>query len=69
MTAATQPSFLQHAVHLDMEKKRLCVLGELNRRFIVSPNIDTLIESLEASNRLSPMDIDEMKSEPDKKKK
>lgn len=68
MTAATQPSFLQHAVHLDMAKKRLCVLGELNRRFIVSPNIDTLIESLEISNRSSPMDIDDMKSEPDKKK-
>lgn len=50
MTAATQPSFLQHAVHVDMEKKRLCVLGEVNRRFIASPNIDALLEQLERAD-------------------
>ena len=67
VTAATQPSFLQHAVHVDMENKRLCVLGEVNRRFIVSPNMDNLIEALEASTRLSPMDVDETKDGEDKK--
>ncbi|KDQ61552.1 hypothetical protein JAAARDRAFT_31006 [Jaapia argillacea MUCL 33604] len=47
VTAATQPSFLQHAVYLDMQKKRLCVLGEVNKRFNVSPNIEALLEAME----------------------
>lgn len=57
------PSFLQHAVYVDPQKKRLNVLGEVTRRFIVSPNIDALIESFEQTdiqNRIdSIMDIDE----------
>lgn len=47
VTAATQPSFLQQAIYLDNENKRLCVLGEVNRRFAVSPNVDTLLSALE----------------------
>ncbi|KAH7335114.1 RNA polymerase III RPC4-domain-containing protein [Rhizoctonia solani] len=46
VTAATQPSFLQHAVYHDHDKKRLVVLGEVNRRFIVSPDIDLLLEDM-----------------------
>ncbi|CAE6457519.1 unnamed protein product [Rhizoctonia solani] len=46
VTAATQPSFLQHAVYHDQDKKRLVVLGEVNRRFIVSPDIDILLEDM-----------------------
>ncbi|KAJ7449538.1 RNA polymerase III RPC4-domain-containing protein [Mycena latifolia] len=44
VTAATQPSFLQHAVCLDLPQKRLTILGEVNKRFVVSPNIDALLE-------------------------
>ncbi|KLO11606.1 hypothetical protein SCHPADRAFT_463611 [Schizopora paradoxa] len=51
VTAATQPSFLQHAVHVDVQNKKLCVLGEVNRRFVVSPNLDALIEQLEMADR------------------
>ncbi|CDO73287.1 hypothetical protein BN946_scf185008.g49 [Trametes cinnabarina] len=50
VTAATQPSFLQHAVHVDGENKRLCVLGEVNRRFIVTPDIETLLTSMELAD-------------------
>ena len=46
MTAATQPSFLQHAVYHDHDKKRLVILGEVNRRFISSPDIDILLEDM-----------------------
>lgn len=49
MTAATQPSFLQHATYVDSENKLLCVLGEVTRRFVVSPDVQTLLESLERS--------------------
>ncbi|KAI0661454.1 RNA polymerase III RPC4-domain-containing protein [Cubamyces menziesii] len=47
VTAATQPSFLQHAVYVDHEHKRLCVLGEVNRRFVATPDIETLLTSME----------------------
>ncbi|KAJ3536397.1 hypothetical protein NM688_g6845 [Phlebia brevispora] len=47
VTAATQPSFLQHAVYVDPDHKRISVLGEVNRRFVVSPDIDSLLTSLE----------------------
>jgi len=50
VTAATQPSFLQHAVHLNVTNKRLSVLGEVNKRFVVSPNVDTLLAAMEAED-------------------
>ncbi|KAJ3497926.1 hypothetical protein NLJ89_g10286 [Agrocybe chaxingu] len=48
VNAATQPSFLQQAVCLDMSQKQLVVLGEVNKQFIVSPNVDALLEALES---------------------
>jgi DNA-directed RNA polymerase III subunit RPC4 len=46
VSAATQPSFLQHAVYLDDAKNRLVVLGEVNRRFIVSPDVGLLLDDM-----------------------
>jgi len=46
VTAATQPSFLQHAVFLDPAAKKMHVLGEVNRRFVVSPDVDKLLEEM-----------------------
>ena len=51
MTAATQPSFLQHAVYLEPTNKRLCVIGEVNRGFDVSPDIDALLAAMELQDR------------------
>jgi len=51
VTAATQPSFLQHAAYLDMPNKRLSVLGEVNKRFIVSPNVETLLSAMDLADR------------------
>lgn len=39
-----------------MENKRLNVLGEVNRRFVVSPNVDTLLEKLDDADRQSSID-------------
>jgi DNA-directed RNA polymerase III subunit RPC4 len=47
VTAATQPSFLQHVVYLDRKEKRLCVLGEINRRFVVTPDIESLLAEMD----------------------
>ncbi|KAF9517798.1 hypothetical protein BS47DRAFT_1325929 [Hydnum rufescens UP504] len=77
VTAATQPSFLQHIVCLDTQageegktKKTMTVLGEVNRRFIVSPDVDVLLEQVEGvetvvtksdldTHELLPMDVDD----------
>ena len=48
-------------MHVDPEKKRLSVIGEVNRRFVVSPNIGALLESLEVAERqaaAAAMDVD-----------
>ncbi|KAF9473363.1 hypothetical protein BDN70DRAFT_908885 [Pholiota conissans] len=47
VAAATQPSFLQQAVVLDTQTKQLNVLGEVNKQFVVSPNVDALLSALE----------------------
>ena len=46
VTAATQSSFLQQAVHVDPASKNLRVLGEVGRRFVVTPDIDSLLEAM-----------------------
>ena len=53
VAAGTQASFLQHAVHLDLPNKRLCVLGEVSKRFVVSPNIDALLAALDQADQES----------------
>jgi len=50
VSAATQPSFLQQAVYIDNQKKKLCVVGEVHRRFIVTPDIDALLVDLSVDN-------------------
>ena len=54
VTAATQPSFLQHAVHVDSTNRRLSVLGEVNRRFVVTPDLDALLGAMEATDNPPP---------------
>lgn len=51
VTAATQPSFLQHAAFLDMPNKRLNILGEVNKRFVVSPNVETLLAAMNIAEK------------------
>ncbi|KAI9464187.1 RNA polymerase III RPC4-domain-containing protein [Boletus coccyginus] len=50
VSEATRPSFLQQAVHLDVENKKLHVLGEINKRFVVSPDLDALLTSMELAD-------------------
>ena len=57
VAAATQPSFLQQAVAVDMKEKKLSVLGEVNKRFVVSPDVDGLLAAMEQTE-LKPEAID-----------
>lgn len=50
VSEATKPSFLQQAVYLDMENKKLHVLGEVNKRFVVSPDLDALLAAMELAD-------------------
>ncbi|KAL4063114.1 RNA polymerase III RPC4-domain-containing protein [Scleroderma yunnanense] len=59
VSGAIQTSFLQQAVHLDMEHKRLHVLGEVNKRFVVSPDLDTLLAAMEAEDTVNAMNLDD----------
>jgi DNA-directed RNA polymerase III subunit RPC4 len=34
-----------------MDNKKLHVLGEVNKRFVVSPDLDTLLTAMEAADR------------------
>jgi DNA-directed RNA polymerase III subunit RPC4 len=59
VTAATQASFLQHIVHVDYGNSRINVLGEVNRRFIASPDISTLLSQLKANDTKSEFSLGE----------
>lgn len=39
-------------MYLDEENKRMCVLGEVNKRFTVSPNVDMLLNALEVADKV-----------------
>lgn len=49
VTAGTQPSFLQHAVFVENDETRqsMTILGEVSRRFVVSPDVDALLDEME----------------------
>jgi hypothetical protein len=51
VAASTQPSFLQEAVYLNKPKNCVNALGKVSRRFIVSPDMDQLLEELEEVDR------------------
>lgn len=55
VSAGTQPSFLQQAVHLDLNNKQLTVLGEVNKQFVVSPDVESLLEGMERADRSLPV--------------
>jgi len=58
VTAGTQPTFLQHAVHLELNddgenKNGMTVLGGVNRRFVVSPDVESLLEAMETTESVN----------------
>jgi len=47
VNTVTQPSFLQQAVYQDTKERDIVVVGEVNKQFVVSPNVDALLETLQ----------------------
>ncbi|KAG8818261.1 hypothetical protein FRC17_010887 [Serendipita sp. 399] len=56
--AATRPSFLQQAVVIDVDAKKMSVLGSVTRRFVATPDIDALTASL-IGEKTEVMDVDQ----------
>ena len=44
---ATQASFRQYAVKVDTTSQEMIILGEVSKRFVVSPDIDALLAAME----------------------
>ncbi|KAG8930693.1 hypothetical protein FRC02_003795 [Tulasnella sp. 418] len=49
VSAATQPTFLMQAVHIDSKHKRMMVVGEVSKKFIVSPDVEKMLDELGGS--------------------
>jgi DNA-directed RNA polymerase III subunit RPC4 len=44
-------------VYVDEKEKQLIVLGEANKQFSVSPNVDTLLAAMEAADQVPTIQI------------
>jgi DNA-directed RNA polymerase III subunit RPC4 len=51
VNAAIQPAFFQQAVCLQHRDKRMIVIGDLHKRFVVSPDVDTLLTAMDEADR------------------
>jgi len=51
VNAAIQPAFFQQAVYIQHRDKRMIVIGDLHKRFVVSPDVDTLLTAMDEADR------------------
>lgn len=49
VTGGSQASFLQQVMILDAEEKKATTLGELHRKFVVAPEIDSMLKDVDAT--------------------
>jgi DNA-directed RNA polymerase III subunit RPC4 len=47
-------TFIQQLVHIDKHKKNATVLGEVNKSFVMTPDIDNLLDRLRLSDGTIP---------------
>jgi len=53
------PTFLQHIVHLGGKDKAATVLGEIHKQYVVTPDIDRLLDELFKNGGKTPDDLAE----------
>ncbi|WWC93125.1 uncharacterized protein L201_008092 [Kwoniella dendrophila CBS 6074] len=58
VTPGLPTTFIQHLVHLDLKEKNVHVLGEVHKNYIVTPDIDRLLEDLYINGGQTPGEID-----------
>ena len=58
VNAAIQPNFFQQAVYLHRKDKRIIVIGDVNKRFVVSPDVATLLTAMDEVDRAPGPSVD-----------
>lgn len=56
MSPGVETTFLQQLVHLDNKAKAAVVLGEINKNYVVTPDIDRLLQDLFVNGGQTPGD-------------
>ncbi|KAF8631910.1 hypothetical protein AX15_002167 [Amanita polypyramis BW_CC] len=51
VSTAIQPAFLQQAVYLQRREKHMIILGDVNKRFVISPDVDTLLMEMDEADK------------------
>lgn len=58
MNTAIQPNFFQQAVYLHRRDKQIIVIGDVNKTFVVSPDVDTLLTAMDEVDRAPGPSVD-----------
>jgi DNA-directed RNA polymerase III subunit RPC4 len=56
VSPGVETTFLQQLVHLDNKSKAAVVLGEINKNYVVTPDIDRLLQDLFINGGMTPGD-------------
>lgn len=56
-------TFVQQLVHMDRNKRNATVLGEVNKSFVMTPDIDRLLDELRMHDGVIPGEEVQVKSE------
>ena len=56
MSPGVETTFLQQLVHMDSKAKSAVVLGEVNKNYVVTPDVDRLLQDLFINGGMTPGD-------------
>ena len=57
-------TFVQQLVHMDHHRRNATVLGEVNKNFVMTPDIDRLLDELRMHDGVIPGEEPRVKTEP-----
>jgi hypothetical protein len=57
-------TFVQQLVHMDHHRRNATVLGEVNKNFVMTPDIDRLLDELRMHDGIIPGEEPKVKNEP-----
>lgn len=58
VTAGVPTTFLQQVVHLDRTSRTAALLGEVHKSYVVTPDIDRLLDELRVHDGVVPGELD-----------
>ncbi len=63
VTTGVPTTFIQQVVHLDDNKRRAAVLGEVHKTYVMLPDVDRLLDDLTLQGGVVPGETDVKKEE------